>query len=160
MKSKSQAVSPSKPREVRAVILKEHAQLRARLAQLSALLKLEQREGHPNAVDELRREFRALSEFFAEHLALEDKLLPPLLRDDYAWGEVRTQAMKEHHAEQREELAKLRSMLDPPASERETVFAALERFVAELELDMHYEEEGLLSPAILGDNIVSVESGG
>ena len=66
-------------------ILDDHSRLRGLLAELESLLDHFQ-AGHPDAGPLLRERGRTLQRFFLDHLALEDAILLPALRDADAWG--------------------------------------------------------------------------
>ena len=147
------------PREVRTMILEDHKELRTRLARLSECLEVERLEAHGDELTNARQHFDKVSRFFAAHIAFEDEFLVPLLRDDFAWGEIRARAILEHHAEQREELADLARLVRSESVDPEGLRANLDTFVSSLAIDMQEEEAGVLRPDILGDDIVTVEAG-
>jgi iron-sulfur cluster repair protein YtfE (RIC family) len=141
------------------MVLADHANLRTRLARLASCLDTEQIEAHGDRIPEARKIFASLATFFLAHLKFEDEYLVPLLRDDFAWGDMRARATLVHHAEQREELTQLRELVESESTDPVELRATLEQFIALLDIDMMHEESGILSPEVLGDHIVNVEAG-
>ena len=73
--------------EARAILLGQHADLRRMLSRA--------REAAPEELPELLAALRAA---FDDHNATEEALLEPLLRQDYAWGTMRVDAMRQSSA--------------------------------------------------------------
>lgn len=147
----AQTTPTFEPAEVRARILDDHRDIRRRLTAIADHLDA-------GRIGPAKLAFTELAQRLATHLALENEILPPLLREDFAWGELRAQNLVEHHAAQLTELERLRAALDD--ADREQLAERLEQFVADLDADMQAEERGVLRPDVLGDEIVTVEFGG
>ena len=147
----AQTTPAFEPAEVRARILADHRDIRRRLRAIADHLAADR-------IAVAKTAFTELAQQFSTHLALENEILPPLLRDDFAWGEQRARSLLEHHADQLAELDRLRATLG--AADRDEAGKRLGQFVIELDADMDAEERGVLSPEVLGDEIVSVEFGG
>lgn len=151
--------APPRPNEVREMILADHGEMRVRLERLGKLLDEEHIEAHGDRVGAARKEFRDFAQFFGAHLDFEDEFLAPLLREDFAWGELRADKLLRHHKEQRDELIVLTKLIEDKGADAQNQVAALEQFVAHLELDMKQEETAILRPETMGDQMVVVEAG-
>src|SRR4051812_26412913 len=111
--------------------------------------------GAPEEISQLRERTRNLCESLWFHLATEDEILVPLLRDLDAWGEVRVERVESDHEAQRAEIEELRKKAEEatPASFAESVLA----FSRALRADMAHEEEVSLSRELLRDDPVSLD---
>lgn len=141
------------PSELRARVLAEHVQLRKLLSEVIgvATRALAGEKTNPARLHAKARQLRAA---LLAHIDMEDKLLYPAILDLDAWGPVRADRMKQEHAEQRAALAR---------------FAAVEWRVTTVELaraldelgnhileDMHREEQELLDPDLLRDDVIAI----
>jgi iron-sulfur cluster repair protein YtfE (RIC family) len=141
------------------MILADHKEMRTRLERLGKLLDKEHIEAHGDQVGEARKEFKDFAQFFGAHLDFEDQFLAPLLREDFAWGDLRADALLRHHKEQRDELIELTKLVTDKAGDRQRQVSALEQFVAHLEMDMKQEEGSILEPDTMGEEMITVEAG-
>lgn len=147
-----------KPSEVRARVLLDHDELRRRLSELAALIEQadEARSPWREQLDVLRRRLR-------EHLALEDDILVPVLSRADFWGPDRMARLRTEHAQHQAALDGLaRRWSDLPAGARGRVGAAelvreLRRIALDLGADMDAEENSLLHPSLLEDDVISVD---
>ena len=101
----------ARPSQVRARILENHGELRAKLEKLQQLAF--EVDGGGEAV--AARAFRLTCELFeqlADRLDIEEQLLVPLLREIDAWGELRADELVRHHELQWRELKALRARAD------------------------------------------------
>src|SRR5439155_18986490 len=108
----------------------------------------------------LRLAAHALLDFLDEHLAHEDELLAPVLRTIDAWGAERERRLRQEHAEQRTEIARLRAALAPTSPEPMTLASELRHFVDLLRGDMAAEERDTLTASVLRDDCICIEIGG
>jgi iron-sulfur cluster repair protein YtfE (RIC family) len=135
-------------------VLAEHLWLSEKIARIerSATAVL---GGSNRHVAELRERARNLCESLQFHLATEDEILVPLLRELDAWGEVRAERVKSDHQAQRQEIAELRREAedDDPISLAKSVLA----FSGALRADMEHEEKLSLGQDLLRDDPVSID---
>jgi iron-sulfur cluster repair protein YtfE (RIC family) len=133
---------------VRRQVLAEHGELRTAIARVT-------NANHPTR---LVLATSALLDLLSEHIGHEDQILEPLLRDIDAWGPERARRLREEHAAQRAEIAKLRAELAtaPPA----TLDWEVQHFVEQLVADMEHEEQDTLDASVLRDDCITVEFGG
>jgi hemerythrin-like domain-containing protein len=141
--------------QVRSLILDEHTVLRDILEEIEETLG-EMTRRVPGAIGRLRASLRTLQDAFLRHLAHEETVLRPLLADVDAWGPARVQAMDEEHHEQRVALAQL-SRLSLEQDVDGTV-QSVEGFVRRLRADMEGEETHALSPEVLRDDIIVIDT--
>lgn len=127
--------------ELRAMLLKQHAEIRALAAGVMAASETE-----------LRERLAELVSAIDAHNAFEERELHAILPDIDAWGEIRDHRVGEHHdAEHAAIQAGLRS-----ADSIRALAAAL----AVLEDHMVREERELLSTDVLRDDIITTGIGG
>ena len=93
---------------------------------------------------------------FLRHIAHEDILLRPVLADVDAWGPARVEKMDDEHRQQRATIAAL-TMLDP-GLQAEGDLGRIRAFVTEVERDMTVEEREGLSPDVLRDDTIVIDS--
>ena len=117
--------------EIRAQILRQHVEIRARLRGIERLAKA------CHAAEARRHLHTSLTHFaavFDEHLGFEERTLEPIVRAVDAWGTVRADAMLAEHAEQRQRV------------ERAAAFAEDGEITHhELEGELHWLAQSLLS---------------
>ena len=103
----------------------------------------------PSAIGDIRTTMDA-------HLAFEEKVLLPLLRDDLPVGPERADRLLEEHRRQRQMLAALHgeALADPKLP---SLAARLEILTQWLVEDMEEEERCLLIPDVVRDDIVVVD---
>jgi hemerythrin HHE cation binding domain-containing protein len=128
---------------VRALLLAQHEELRARLAscrtEAGRVLAGEPRDS------ELRVALLELRETFAEHNETERKYLEPLLRRSHRAGEQRIARMLEEHGAEHLVMSELMA-----GAERE-VAARMTDLAEDIEAHMAAEERTFLSPQVLDD---------
>ncbi len=139
--------------QIRTTILEEHERLRDRMKQLET--SLDGRAGSSSAFPVALKGF--LVEFL-KHIAHEEELLRPVLAQVDAWARQRVESLDREHQDQREKLSELAQM-DPPADAQ--AFVARVREALEwIRLDMAGEEKTLLTPELLRDDIIVIDSFG
>jgi iron-sulfur cluster repair protein YtfE (RIC family) len=145
---------------IRKAILDEHEQLRTRMKALQeALDDAAQRPavegGVPPALVSALDSF--LSEFL-KHIAHEDVVLRPLLASLDAWARERVEHLDAEHREQRERLQALATM--SPSADPAAFTARVRETLAWIRADMAGEERELLTPEVLRDDVVVIDSFG
>jgi iron-sulfur cluster repair protein YtfE (RIC family) len=141
--------------QVRSLILDEHAVLRDVLEEIEASLgELNRRV--PGALGRLRGSLRTFNDAFLRHLHHEETVLRPVLVDIDAWGPARVEAMNEEHGDQRAALAQLTRL--PLDQDLDATVQAIEQFVRRLRTDMDFEEQHALSPEVLRDDIIVIDT--
>ena len=101
---------------------------------------------------------RATRSDFLKHIAHEDVVLRPLLANLDAWARERVDHMDQEHREQREKLqalARLNPTADPAA-----FTARVHETLQWIRADMAGEEKELLTPEVMRDDIIVVDSFG
>jgi iron-sulfur cluster repair protein YtfE (RIC family) len=137
-------------------ILRQHAHLRSLLARASSVAEtaLDERACNPDDVACSIGDVRTTMEI---HLAFEESVLLPILREEVARGAERALHMLEEHDRQRALLAKLHR--EASAHPQLPMLAAKLAFLASWLLnDMAEEEQALLAPAGLRDDTVTADS--
>ena len=147
-------VTTMKPSEIRSLVLAEHADLRKCLAEIEAITA-HVLTGHELGERNLREVAFGLCTGLEQHLAMEEALLLPAIREVDAWGPVRADHMQQEHQAQRAALARLLGM----ASDAAIVELArtVQAFARTLIEDMKLEEKELLNPNLLRDDVVSID---
>jgi hypothetical protein len=142
------------PSDVRARVLAEHLWLSEKLTRLeeSAAAVISGRIGESG---QLRERCRNLCESLWFHLATEDELLVPLLRDLDAWGEVRVERVQNDHQTQRAEIAELKRKVE--SIDPVTLAEAVLPFAKALRADMEHEEMVSLNRDLLRDDTVAMD---
>ena len=136
------------PSAVRKRILEEHKLLLQLLAETEELAERVLAEDR-GAADELSRQARELYRTLLRHLELEDQILIPALLDTGAYGPERVERLQSEHARQRDQL---RAALGSVASDSASLAQSLQEFVPSVRNDIAYEEDELLSSAVLRDD--------
>lgn len=135
------------PSTVRKILIEEHAQLKGKLAELENMLAHRQFEG-------LQQKLREFNHFFLKHIAHEEKILRPALKDIDAWGPVRIEQMNKEHGEQH---LRIRDLDRRVAIEKPEIYIPLiKAFIADIYEDMETEEKELLSPDLLRDDSITI----
>jgi iron-sulfur cluster repair protein YtfE (RIC family) len=144
------------PSEIRAIILDEHGALRSRLNEIEA--DLVRTATDAAALGRLQEQLQRFYELFLRHIAREEEILKPVLRDIDNWGPYRIERMDEEHVEQRRTIAALSRLVpDPdPSSYTETICD----FIRDLRLDMDAEERDFLSKDVLRDDSINIDAFG
>jgi hypothetical protein len=89
------------------------------------------------------------------HTRLEDDVLAPTLREIDAWGPVRANMLLEHHDQQRKDLERLLQLYAHLRDPGDIANITLE-LIADIRADMRHEEQSLLSPTLLRDDVIAV----
>ncbi len=141
--------------QVRSLILDEHTVIRDVLEEIDETLG-EMTRRVPGAIGRLRGTLRTFQDAFLRHLSHEETVLRPLLVDVDAWGPARVEAMDEEHRAQRAAIAELsRLALD---LDIDATVQRIEDFVRRLRADMDGEEHHALSPEVLRDDIIVIDT--
>jgi len=140
--------------EVRSLVLAEHLELRKRLLQIDAITS-HILAGHEGADHSLREKVSQLCALLERHLAVEEATLLPAIHDVDAWGPVRADHLRREHQAQRAALARL-DWICTRATVVELARTA-QSFGRSLLEDMRVEEQELLNPNLLRDDLVSVD---
>lgn len=147
-----------RPSHVRTRIADEHASLREELDGLEALAaRLE--AGDSGAAAEAHARCTAFYDQLRDHIDLEDAILAPALREADAWGDARADALLKHHREQREALNHLGGAAPASLSNAELA-VRLRALIADIRLDMKHEDDALLDPALLRDDVITIDGFG
>jgi len=143
--------------DIRKTILGEHEALRARMKELQQALEGLERAavGVPSTLSSALQGFL---EEFLRHIAHEEAILRPVLAHIDAWAQERVKSMDAEHAEQRLRLMEL-SKVDPSADPRGFV-ARVRETLEWIRDDMAGEEKGVLSPDLLRDDIIILDTFG
>lgn len=144
-----------RPAEMREHVLREHRDLRARMARVEGL----SRAALTGTSDEqsLRAEARDLIRVLEQHMSWEDEHLLPVLSDADEWGPERVRRMQRDHHEQRELLRYAAAVLDDPSRALELLARTTLDLARLLQDDIEDEEEVLLDPNVLRDDVIGVE---
>ena len=143
------------PSTVRERILGEHDELRELLAELEELIARDPRER--DVAYRIRHRGSRFTERFLRHIALEDEILVPVLRDADAWGEERARLVTAEHAQQRRDLESLLTTLADPAVHIEEARSKLAALTEAITRDMAEEERHTLDPDVLRDDVVGID---
>jgi iron-sulfur cluster repair protein YtfE (RIC family) len=136
-------------------ILAQHTQLRALLghAQTAADARLDGDMSVPDAVASAIGDVRSAMEV---HLTFEEAVLLPLFRDDLPLGPRRADLLIDEHLRQRAMLAALhKEACQHP--ELPTLAAKLAAMTSWLLADMAEEEQSLLNPDTLRDDLIVID---
>jgi iron-sulfur cluster repair protein YtfE (RIC family) len=131
------------PSEARARLLRQHDDLRERMASCLAAAARQQ-PGQPVPA-ELREALVALAEAFAAHNQAEEEVLEPLLAEVPGLGARRIARMREEH------VAEHRHFLALFAAAAAELGSRLVELAENLDAHMAAEERTFLSPAVLPD---------
>ena len=143
------------PSEVRQRVLDDHAALRARIDKVEGLAR--SARSRRGGLDELRAEGERLLDRLGRHMRWEELHLRPALLDSDAWGRERVALLEADHAEQREILSRALCQLRRRSRPASAVAEHLLGLVAMLREDMRREEELLLDPRVLRDDVVGID---
>ena len=145
------------PSDIRAELLRQHDDLRARIRILRAVT--ERCLAGENAHDELRRLLTGLTDAVRAHNAREELLMSKVFPELDAWGPVRREVMNEEHILEHEKL--VGALVDTYA---ETEGRAAARGVVglfdEMLGHMEREEKVFLTPEVLTDEEVPPDAFG
>jgi acetoin utilization protein AcuB len=147
-----------RPSAVRQRILEEHRLIRERFDEVERLAKAVA-EGSLDP-GRLASVVKPLLERVEAHLALEDRILAPALRETPGFGEIRVQKLLEHHDAQRAAIERaMKALMHPKLDEGEVTESVL-TLIAEVRADIARENKELLGPNLLKDDPINVEFGG
>jgi iron-sulfur cluster repair protein YtfE (RIC family) len=140
---------------VRQRVLAYHALLRGLLEALAVATQLaaSDEKQRPN-VRGLLAHVRSEVE---RHLAYEDEVLVPILRDADAWGAVRVELMTKEHEQQRLLVCALAEDAEDGVRRIDDLCEEISWFVQSFLEDMAREEQRILTPDALGEEIVPAE---
>jgi hypothetical protein len=141
--------------EIRERVLRDHACLRVRVKRVEDLSRAALASA--SGASELRAETRELIRVLEQHIGWEDAHLLPALPDVDEWGPERLRRMQSDHAEQRELLRYASSVLDDPSRALELLARTTLDLARLLQDDMEDEEEVVLDPSVLRDDVVGVD---
>jgi hypothetical protein len=141
--------------EARDRIVADHTMLRTLMGSVMAAARdavrdEKQRPRVREAMGRLRSELE-------RHLAYEEEVLVPILRQANAWGSVRAAHMAKDHEGQRAVLVALTEDVGEGVRGVEALADELEWFVQSFERDMCEEEKTLLGEDALGDGSLVVD---
>jgi hypothetical protein len=137
------------PEQVRATILEDHARLRLLFEEADGVAR-RVLAGDALLAFRMRVLAEALREQVLAHLALEDRLLLPLLRGDGAEGEERAQGVAREHRSQRERVGLLLDAPSDPRGGPDTLARSVCELVADLLAHMAEEERTTLAGSLGG----------
>ena len=144
------------PSEVRDRLLADHRTIRDRLLSIEKLAE-EVVANQRQLLGPLCEKTEVLLAGLRNHMSWEDLHLRPALLEADAWGRERAALLDRDHAEQRQllelKLEHLRDRTQPPI----LIARGLLELVALLRDDMDREEELLLDPRILRDDVVGID---
>ncbi len=145
--SDSSGIVPTRPSEVRQIILNEHNAIRKQLQDLEKLSNSKDLAALKQAIGNFQKTFR-------EHLQHEEAILWPVIKTVDSWGPVRLAEMNKEHSEQREMIEALSNL------KQENITKIIKELVGNLTDDMASEEKEFLNPELLRDDVVSSGFGG
>ncbi|MBX3232479.1 MAG: hemerythrin domain-containing protein [Labilithrix sp.] len=125
---------------VRMKVLRQHAELRARLGSLD---RAAPSATSPAARTHLRLSLLRFAAAFEEHLAFEESALVDAMRDFDPWSSVREARLLEEHAEQRDRVERLCAMADEGGVTSAELAGEVHWFTQVLRDDMVEEESRL-----------------
>ena len=143
-----------KPSEVRSLVLAEHVELRNRLIEIDAITS-HILAGPAGGERSLREKISQLCALLERHLALEETTLLPAIHDVDAWGPVRADHLQKEHQAQRAALARMgRICIQAAIVELARTAQTFGRSLLE---DIRLEEQELLNPNLLRDDLISID---
>jgi hypothetical protein len=142
--------------QVRSAILEEHGRIRERLGELESLGR-RVLAGEADRLAPLRACARALLLALANHMGFEELHLAAALRAADSWGAERAERLDRDHREQRDLLAHVLTGLEDEGRPPAVLARSLIDLVQLLREDMRSEEEALLDPRILRDDVVLID---
>lgn len=145
-----------RPSEIRLLILAQHEELRVMYAELDALLP-RVRAGDADCERTLREHCRRLYQLLLRHIAVEDTLLAPALRETDGFGPVRAEDLLLEHDRQRRLLRYALSSIDE-GTNGTTLVRSIPALLVSLREDMAHEERDLLSTELLRDDTIGVDT--
>lgn len=146
-----------KPSQLRERILSQHAELRHLLEELSQLSG-RVLAGEAGLEPALHAQGAELQATLLEHMALEDRVLAPALREADAWGDERAARLDREHASQREMLSQVLESLRQENLPVMRLALELRGLVSIVLEDMEHEEKAMLGADLLRDDVVSIDT--
>lgn len=144
------------PSEIRSELLKQHARLRALMAETR---QVAERARRGEAVgDALQEALLLLAGELGAHNEREEALLKAVIRTVDAWGPARVEIMDEAHHQEHEELQ--HAILGIPSTPAEFAGAGVGVLFDRLVAHMDREEKAFLGEEVLKDDTVVVDFGG
>lgn len=139
--------------EVRGRILAEHVRIRSVLDDIETLANALVR-GADDGAGKLRTWVRMLGDAMHAHLALEEEILIPIVRESDGFGDARAEEMLREHAEQR---AVIEAILEDLAGTRsnEVLAVGVLELVKAIRDDIREEEETFLGSEVLRPDVVT-----
>jgi hypothetical protein len=139
----------------REAILAQHQRIRS-LLERARLVAEAALDGAPAAADAVASSIGDIRTIMEVHLAFEEKSLLPILRDDLPLGPQRAERLLDEHHRQRQTLATLHR--EACAFPGLPMLAAKLAFLTEwLLADMNEEEDSLLVPDVIRDDVVVID---
>lgn len=126
--------------DVSAMVLSQHAEIRARLRDLDGLGGA---MASPHAATHLRVSLLRLAALIEAHLEFEELRLAPWVREVDAWGPCREAAMLTEHTEQRQRLREISQMAEAAATDDLEFTHEVSRLLVGLLEEMSREERQL-----------------
>jgi len=145
------------PKEVRELVLADHAALRVRLDLVKRAVTGAQEDGDPRQLREL---LPSLLDHLSAHLDLEDQILAPTLKTIDAWGPERAERLDGEHRDQRAWIAGCRGELVKNEGDVSKLLDQAAEMIDRIEDDMDQEEKSVLDPRLLTDEIIQIDFGG
>jgi hypothetical protein len=124
-------------RNVHATVLRQHAELRARLRGLDSAVAP---DGSPLSVAYQRISLLRLAMLFEAHLQFEEAELAPRIREIDSWGPAREAAMLAEHVEQRRRIQRACVVAEDPESDGLELAHSVSSLVVNMLEDMAREE--------------------
>ncbi len=148
------------PSQVRSVILSEHVNIRALLlrSEEHAQRILSGGGFGDQEVLSLRGIAYQLYTGLCRHMELENRLLAPALAALDAFGKVRSDRLIAEHVEQRRSLERIVAQFDEPSEPPAAMAAALAHLITTFRQDMDIEEQMLLHPSLLCDDLIAQDA--
>jgi iron-sulfur cluster repair protein YtfE (RIC family) len=145
-----------RPSSVRTCMLEQHRALAEKLDHVQQAAAALAAAGHAS-VERAIALGHELCREIAEHIEIEDRLLVPALRDVDAWGEIRAQQLSQKHGQTQQELQALQLDEHHCPLEPCALAARLIAVIEALRADMMREQQGLLTPEVLRDDVLGID---
>lgn len=145
--------------EIRKLLLEQHAELRAIIAELEAAAKAAD-DGLAGAVGQLDATMGKLAKALAAHHATEDEHLATFLPDSDAWGAERAKLLRERHDAAHVAMDAGVAAVSAAGATLAARAASALGLAQTLREHMRVEEKYVLSESVLRDDAILVEFGG
>jgi iron-sulfur cluster repair protein YtfE (RIC family) len=145
-----------RPRDVRALVRAQHAGLRSLCGEIDALLA-RVRHGDAQAERALREHCRALYQCLLRHVAFEDAIISPALRQTDGFGPERADELLHEHEGHRRLLRYAMSSFDEPRASV-ALLQTLPPLLESLRAGIAREERDLLDADVLPDDAVVAQT--